>query len=179
MGVCPVNNGDDMSNIYIMGFMGTGKTTVGRLLADKMNRQFVDLDQEIEKREDKKIAEIFDDNGEQYFRELETVLLMEFAQADNMVVATGGGSIANHTNLEIVQKNGQLVALMASPEEILKRTSVNSDRPLLNVENPEDTIKRLLFERAPFYMKANHIVETTEMTPDEVVSQIQELISAD
>lgn len=165
-----------MSNIYIMGFMGTGKTTVGKMLAEKMNKLFVDLDEEIEKREGTSIVTIFEDKGEQYFRELETLMLIEFAQKDNIIVSTGGGSIVTQGNLEIIQKSGTLVALMASPEEILKRTSGNIDRPLLDVDDQLDTIKRLLFERAPYYMKANHIVETTETSPEEVVNNIEVLL---
>jgi shikimate kinase len=134
------------------------------------------MDKEIEKREQKTISEIFEQNGEQYFRDLETVLLLEFTQKGDMIIATGGGSIVTRGNLEIIQQNGILFALMASPEEILKRTSGNNDRPLLNVSDQFDTIKQLLFERAPFYMKADHIIETTDTTPVEVAKQIEEIL---
>jgi shikimate kinase len=166
-----------MKNIYLMGFMGTGKTTVGKMLAERLNRPFIDMDEEIEKRENKTISDIFDENGEQYFRELETVLLLELSQKGGMVIATGGGSIVTRGNLEIVRQNGILFALMASPEEILKRTTGNNDRPLLNVSDEFDTIKQLLFERAPFYAKADYIIETTETTPEEVVKEIEGIIN--
>ena len=168
-----------MNNIYMMGFMGTGKTTIGKALAEKLNRNFIDMDMEIELYEGMSINEIFEEKGEDYFREIETKVLKEIAEKDNLVVSTGGGSIVTHGNLEIVKNSGTLITLMASPEEILKRVSKNNDRPLLNVENPLDTIKRLLFERAPFYIKADYIIETTEKNIDEVLNEILEKLNAD
>ncbi len=161
-----------MKNIYIMGFMGTGKTSVGKALAEKLNKEFIDLDNEIELYEGMSISEIFEQKGEDYFRKIETEVLKEVADKENYIVSTGGGSIVTHGNLEIVKNSGILITLMASPEEILKRVSGNNDRPLLNVDDPLDAIKRLLFERAPFYIKADYIIETTEKSIDEVVEEI-------
>ena len=167
-----------MNNIYIMGFMGTGKTTIGKALAEKLGKDFVDLDVEIELYEGMSINEIFEEKGEDYFRELETKILKEVSLRDDLIVSTGGGSIVTHGNLEIVKNSGILITLMASPEEILKRVSDNTDRPLLNVGNPLETIKRLLFERAPFYIKADYIIETTGKKVDEVLNEILELLNA-
>jgi shikimate kinase len=166
-------------NIYLMGFMGTGKTTVGKALAKTLEKTFIDLDDEIELYEGMTINEIFEKKGESYFREIETKVLKDVASQKNLVVSTGGGSIVTHGNLEIVKKSGVLITLMASPEEILKRVSVNNDRPLLNVDEPLDAIKRLLFERAPFYIKADHIIETTNKSINEVVQEILEILNAE
>ena len=166
-----------MKNIYIMGFMGTGKTTVGKALAKKLGKDFIDLDNEIELYEGMSINEIFEEKGEDYFRQIETKVLKEIAEKKDLIVSTGGGSIVTHGNLEIVKSSGILITLMASPEEILRRVSGNNDRPLLNVGNPLETIKKLLFERAPFYIKADYIIETTNKNIEEVVEEILEILN--
>jgi shikimate kinase len=165
-----------MKNIYLVGFMGTGKSTVGKALAKVLNKEFKDLDELIEERENRKIVEIFEQFGEQYFREVETAVVREISERENLVIATGGGVVVNEENFSLLKKSGTLITLVASPEAIYERIKDSIERPLLNVENPLDTIKRMLFERAYYYIKSDFIVDTTEREIDDIISEICELI---
>jgi len=165
-----------MKNIYLVGFMGTGKSTVGKALAKVLNKEFKDLDELIEERENRKIVEIFDQFGEQYFREVETAVVRDISERENLVIATGGGVVVNEENFSLLKKSGTLITLVASPEAIYERIKDSTERPLLNVENPLDTIKRMLFERAYYYIKSDFIVDTTEREIDDIISEICELI---
>jgi shikimate kinase len=165
-----------MKNIYLVGFMGTGKSTVGKALAKVLNKEFKDLDELIEEREKRKIVEIFEQFGEQYFREVETAVVREISERENLVIATGGGVVVNEENFSLLKKSGTLITLVASPEAIYERIKDSIERPLLNVENPLDTIKRMLFERAYYYIKSDFIVDTTEREIDDIISEICELI---
>jgi len=165
-----------MKNIYLVGFMGTGKSTVGKALAKVLNKEFKDLDELIEEREKRKIVEIFDQFGEQYFREVETAVVRDISERENLVIATGGGVVVNEENFSLLKKSGTLITLVASPEAIYERIKDSTERPLLNVENPLDTIKRMLFERAYYYIKSDFIVDTTEREIDDIISEICELI---
>lgn len=165
-----------MKNIYLVGFMGTGKSTVGKALAKVLNKEFKDLDELIEERENRKIVEIFEQFGEQYFREVETAVVREISEKENLVIATGGGVVVNEENFSLLKKSGTLITLVASPEAIYERIKDSIERPLLNVENPLDTIKRMLFERAYYYIKSDFIVDTTEREIDDIISEICELI---
>lgn len=165
-----------MKNIYLVGFMGTGKSTVGKALAKVLNKEFKDLDELIEEREKIKIVEIFEQFGEQYFREVETAVVREISEKENLVIATGGGVVVNEENFSLLKKSGTLITLVASPEAIYERIKDSTERPLLNVENPLDTIKRMLFERAYYYIKSDFIVDTTEREIDDIISEICELI---
>lgn len=163
-------------NIYLVGFMGTGKSTVGRALADKTGKIFKDLDDIIEERENKKIVDIFEEKGEEYFRRLESEVIEEVSKSKNYVVATGGGAIVNPTNFQKLKESGVLISLAASPEAIYERVKDSKDRPLLNVENPIEEIKRMMFERAYYYIKSDHIIETTDRSIEQIVEEILELI---
>ncbi|MCB4203444.1 shikimate kinase [Deferribacterales bacterium Es71-Z0220] len=163
-------------NIYLVGFMGAGKSTVGRALADKTGKIFKDLDDIIEERENKKIVDIFEEKGEEYFRRLESEVIEEVSKSKNYVVATGGGAIVNPTNFQKLKESGVLISLAASPEAIYERVKDSKDRPLLNVENPIEEIKRMMFERAYYYIKSDHIIETTDRSIEEIVEEILELI---
>ncbi|MBC7197387.1 MAG: shikimate kinase, partial [Deferribacterales bacterium] len=162
-------------NIYLVGFMGTGKSTVGRALADKTGKIFKDLDDIIEERENKKIVDIFEEKGEEYFRRLESEVIEEVSKSKNYVVATGGGAIVNPTNFQKLKESGVLISLAASPEAIYERVKDSKDRPLLNVENPIEEIKRMMFERAYYYIKSDHIIETTDRSIEEIVEESLEL----
>jgi shikimate kinase len=165
-----------MKNIYLVGFMGTGKSTVGKALAKVLNKEFKDLDELIEEREKIKIVEIFEQFGEQYFREVETAVVREISEKENLVIATGGGVVVNEENFSLLKKSGTLITLVASPETIYERIKDSIERPLLNVENPLDTIKRMLFERAYYYIKSDFIVDTTDREIEDIISEICELI---
>lgn len=165
-----------MKNIYLVGFMGTGKSTVGKALAKVLNKEFKDLDELIEERENRKIVEIFDQFGEQYFREVETAVVRDISEKEDLVIATGGGVVVNEENFSLLKKSGTLITLVASPETIYERIKDSIERPLLNVENPLDTIKRMLFERAYYYIKSDFIVDTTDREIEDIISEICELI---
>ena len=165
-----------MKNIYLVGFMGTGKSTVGKALAKVLNKEFKDLDELIEERENRKIVEIFEKFGEQYFREVETAVVRDISEKEDLVIATGGGVVVNEENFSLLKKSGTLITLVASPETIYERIKDSIERPLLNVENPLDTIKRMLFERAYYYIKSDFIVDTTDREIEDIISEICELI---
>jgi len=152
--------------------MGTGKTTVGRKLARKLGRRFVDLDRRIEERAGKSIKEIFQEMGEKGFRKLESAVLKEILRPGGQVVATGGGVVTRSENLRLLKKRAFLVCLAARPEVLLKRIGKNADRPLLEVENREQKITDLLKQRQAAYSEADLTVDTTALTIDEVVEQI-------
>ncbi len=161
-----------MKNIYLVGFMGTGKTAVGRELAKKKKWQFLDLDELIELREKKTIPDIFAKYGEPYFRRLEKKVLKEVAAQKNFVVACGGGIVMDEKNIRIMKDSGVMICLTATPEEILKRTSGLRHRPLLNVENPKERIAFLLKLRAPFYAQADKTIDTSKSCVKDAVAKI-------
>ena len=163
-------------NIFLIGFMGTGKTTVGKKLAKRLNYEFVDLDHEIVASEGREIPEIFAQEGESYFRDVETKITKKIAYRDNQVVATGGGVVTREENVKCLKENGTVVLLTAKPEEILKRTSGDDYRPLLEVEDPLAKIKGLLEERKEVYDCTSHQIDTTNLSVLEVVEKIEEEI---
>jgi len=162
-------------NIYLVGFMGTGKTSVGRLLAKKKNLNFVDLDELIELKERRRIVDIFAKDGEPYFRKVEKKALKEVAGQKKFVVACGGGIVLDKENIEVMKKSGILVCLTAAPKEILKRVSVNTGRPLLNVKDPAGRIEVLLKMRAPYYTQVDKTIDTTALSIKEVVEKISRI----
>lgn len=138
-------------NLYLVGFMGTGKSYLGRALARDLGLRFVDSDQAIERACGASIPAIFADKGEAHFRQLEREFVESGHPQHNCVVACGGGMITQPGILELLSARGVVVALFASVETIMRRTSGNKRRPLLNVENPQERITTLLAEREPFY----------------------------
>lgn len=162
-------------NIYLVGFMGTGKTSVGRLLAKKKKFNFVDLDELIEFRERRRIVDIFAKEGEPYFRKVEKKALKEVAGQKKFVVACGGGVVLDKENIQAMKKSGILVCLTAAPKEILKRVSENTQRPLLNAKDPARRIEVLLKMRAPYYMQADKTIDTTGFSIKDVVEKISRI----
>jgi shikimate kinase len=165
-----------LKNIILTGFMGTGKTAVGKELSRLLDMKLTDLDCEIVKEEKMSINEIFKQLGEQKFREIETEILRKVCRNKNVIISTGGGVVLKQENIDMMRKNGILICLTAKPETILERTSHNSDRPLLQVENPFEKIRELLNFRKPFYEKADMIVDTENKTPLRVAEEIIETI---
>jgi len=164
-----------MNNIYIAGFMGTGKSAVGRQLAKIKKWHFVDLDELIELKQKSRIVDIFAKHGEAYFRGIEKKALKEVSAQDKFVVACGGGVVLNKYNIKLMKKTGMLICLSATPAEILKRVSAQTHRPLLNVENPLKRIELLLKMRAPFYMQADKIINTSNLSVKQVAQKISKV----
>jgi len=165
-----------MKNIILTGFMGTGKTAVGGELARLLDVKLIDVDTEIEKSGDMTINEIFKQFGESRFREIETEMIRKLSENKNSIISTGGGAVLRQENMDIMRSNGVIVCLMATPETVLKRTSNNTDRPLLQVEDPLKKIKELLNFRKPFYEKADIMIDTEGKTPLQIAEEIVEKI---
>ena len=152
--------GDNLPNIYLLGFMGTGKTSVGKRLARRLNFKFIDSDCEIEHQQSMGIKEIFSQFGEEKFRQLEREFIESGHPTSNCVVSCGGGLVCRDNMPELVKSKGVAVVLFSRPEEIFERTSKNNRRPLLNVENPLERIRELLDERTPFYLRSGVSIAT-------------------
>lgn len=163
--------GGSMSNIILTGFMGTGKTTVGRLLAQRLGRLFVDTDELIVQRDGRVIADIFAQEGEGYFREMEAAVALELAGQTGLVVATGGRLMLHPANAAALQRHGDVFCLTAPPEEILRRIADDKRRPLLNVAYPAAKIRVLLAERAADYGRYPQI-DTANKTAAQVVEEL-------
>jgi len=159
-------------NIVLIGFMGSGKTTIGRKLAVRLGYRFVDMDYLIEDEQQCKIAQIFEEQGESAFRKLETGLLKRLTSATNTVVSTGGGVVTIDGNLDIIRSIGISVYLKAEIEKIYERVTRNKRRPLLQTENPFQTIKNLMETREQAYCQADHVIETNSLSMGQVVSKI-------
>jgi len=164
-------------NIVLIGFMGSGKSTVGRELHQRLGYSLIDMDQEIEETAGKKITEIFKENGEQAFRDLETQQLEEITkQTDKRhIISTGGGVIIRERNRKLLRKLGYVVWLHAPEEIIHERTARNNDRPLLNQADARQKISKLLAEREPWYKEtANLMLDTSGLDSKEIATGILE-----
>lgn len=141
-------------NIILIGFMGSGKSSVGRLIAGRLGFQFLDTDALIVQRAGREIAEIFASEGEERFRELETGALESLAHRERCVIATGGGVVLRERNRELLRELGFVVLLTATEEVIFERVSRNAKRPLLQTANPRETVTAMLAARQPAYEAA-------------------------
>jgi len=162
-----------MKNIVLIGFMGTGKTTIGRLLASRLGRPFVDCDKKVEYENGMTIREIFEHYGEGYFRQQEQDMIAKLSRYDNAVIATGGGVVLSPENMRRLKRNGVIIALTASVETILERTGRRNTRPLLLDLLPrEQIVHKLLNERGALYQKADFSIDTNSNSPQYVISEI-------
>ncbi len=159
-------------NIYLVGFMGTGKTSVGRLLAAQKKWNFIDLDDLIELKQQRRIVDIFAQDGEPYFRKIEKKFLKQVSTQKKFVVACGGGVVLDPDNIKLMKKTGILICLCANCEAILKRVSASTHRPILNVAKPRERIELLLKMRAPYYMQADCTIDTSKLTIKQVAQKI-------
>ncbi len=159
-------------NIVLTGFMGTGKSVTGKSVAHRLNMQYLDLDEMIEKDIGMKINKIFQRKGEPYFRDLETKACKCISILDNFVVSTGGGIVLREENMKELSRNGIIVCLTASPDVIYQRTKKHGHRPLLNVKDPKREIAELLKKREPFYKRCDQMIDTSNLPVDEVVGRI-------
>lgn len=160
-------------NIFLVGLMGAGKSTVGRLLARRLSKRFVDTDHEIEKRNGVTIPVIFEIEGEDGFRRREQEVLADLAQEQGLVLSTGGGIVLRPENREALRNHGFVVYLNARPELLAERTKHDRSRPLLNVEDPLARLRQLHAVRDPLYREVAHaVVETGRGAPQQVVQAI-------
>ncbi len=166
-------------NLYLVGPMGAGKSTIGRVLAAELHLSFRDSDKVIEERTGADIPWIFDMEGEEGFRDRETAVLVELSKEENVVIATGGGIILREKNRQAMQASGYVCYLTASIEQLVERTARDKKRPLLQVENPRQKIIDLLAHRDPLYREAaDFIVNTDRRSPKLVAEEISSLVAA-
>lgn len=166
-----------LPNIYLVGPMGAGKTTVGRYLAELLGREFLDSDHEIERRTGASIPWIFEKEGEPGFRSRETMVINQLTLQQNLVLATGGGAVTQAPNREYLNKRGIVIYLFTPVEIQLQRTYRDKNRPLLQVENPEKKLRDLLAIRDPLYREvAHYIIETNQGAARDLAQKILNLI---
>lgn len=158
-------------NIILVGMMATGKSTVGAILAEKLGYELVDLDQVIVKTEGRSIAEIFAEDGEEYFRRVETSVLQRMLECEKKLISTGGGAVLAPGNKALMLSKGHVVALTATEEEIIARVSGDQNRPLL-AGNAEERVRRIMVERQDAYSFAHYTVDTTGLSAAEVSQHI-------
>jgi shikimate kinase len=159
-------------NLALIGFMGTGKSSVGRLIAEQLHYSFIDTDELIEARAGKSISAIFAEDGESAFRQREKEIVAELATRNRSVVATGGGLGANEQNLASLKEHSLVVCLWASPEKIWERVRSQTHRPLLRETDPPAKIRQLLAAREPFYKQADVLLNTEVRSVKEVAQQV-------
>tara|TARA_B100000530_G_C15770986_1_gene413512 strand:+ start:28 stop:540 length:513 start_codon:yes stop_codon:yes gene_type:complete len=160
------------ANIVLVGFMGTGKSAVGRVIAQKLEFHFIDTDDVIEQTSKAKISDIFAEHGEDYFRDLESQAVKSVALMKNQVVATGGGVVLRSSNIDLLRTGGPIFCLNATPKAIWDRVRSSRSRPLLRGPEPLKKIETLLDKRAPYYALADHQIETTGVSVDRVADEI-------
>lgn len=166
-----------MKNIVLIGFRGTGKSTVGKLLAERLKKDFIDTDVYIESATKRTIKDIFAKDGEEGFRGIEAEVIAELSRSDNKVLAAGGGVILNEENVKNLKSNGLMVLLEAAPEIIYKRITqdekTTQQRPSLTNKKPFEEIKHILELRQPLYEKAADLtIDTSHITCEEIVEEI-------
>jgi len=169
---------------YLTGFMASGKSTIGPILANTLGWNFFDLDKEVENQEGMKVVEIFDRNGESYFRKVETALLMNLSEKDEAIISLGGGAIASEENFKIIKSSGKIIYLKSSPEMAYKRLRFKRDRPAFIFEGEEipskeqflERINKLLDERKKYYEQADFIIDTDNQTVGKTVDIIAKYI---
>ncbi len=165
-------NGRHLANITLIGFMGTGKTSVGRLVAEQLRFEYLDTDEVIQTSTGRSITDIFARDGETAFRALEARVVEELAARSKIVISTGGGLPVNLKNLTSLKSHSLVVCLWSSPEKIWERVRHQSHRPLLHDPNPQEKIRELLAARMPFYKQADVLLNTELRSVREVAQQV-------
>ncbi|MFW6148302.1 MAG: shikimate kinase [Atribacterota bacterium] len=166
-------------NIFITGFMGTGKSTVAHTLSNQMGKKCIDIDSIIENREGKPIVNIFNEEGESYFRKLEKEVLKEILKKKNLIIATGGGTLLDEENFQLARKNGIIVLLKARPEVIFNRLKKENTRPLLSGENMLEKIICLMNKRKKQYSRFTNCIDTSDIPVEEVVKKVLKICQGD
>jgi len=168
-----------VKNIVLVGFMGTGKSVVGRALAQRLRRPFIDVDELIEREAGRPIRSIFAEEGEAAFRRVEGAAIQRVSQREGQIVATGGGALLDEGNVAALKRHGRLVWLKADPDIILQRIGDAESRPLLNVADPKARLAELLALRQATYAKADAAVETSGRSIEQVVEEVLRLMPVD
>ncbi|NLK61821.1 MAG: shikimate kinase [Fusobacteria bacterium] len=164
------------SNLVLVGFMGAGKSVIGKTLAKMLEMDIVDTDKMIESKMNMKINEIFEKYGEEYFRNIETEIAKDCLNFSNTIISTGGGIVLKEENINYLKQNSVVFLLNASAETIYDRVKNKTDRPLLKVENPLEKIKEMLEFRKKYYEgSADHIITTDNKSIMEVSSEIKKI----
>ena len=172
-----MTNNKPYKNIFIIGPMGSGKTTIGRQIAKSLNMEFIDSDHEIEKRTGVDIPFIFEKEGESGFRKREHEIIHELCTQTDIVLATGGGAVIDSDNRSALKGNGIVIYLQTPVAELLKRTSRDKNRPLLQTEDPKAKLEKLMQEREGFYKEVSDlIIDTGNRSAKDVVKEIIEKI---
>lgn len=163
-------------NIFLCGFMGCGKTTIGKLISEKSEYKFIDLDEYISEEVGLTIAEIFDKYSEEYFRNSETDALKKLSLTDNTVISLGGGAILNPVNADIIKKSGKVIFIDIDEKTAFKRLENDTSRPLLNTPDKFDKIRELLKERRPIYGKYSDITVNGDEKPEFIAEYIKKVL---
>lgn len=164
----------ESQNIFLVGLMGAGKTTVGRVLARRLHLQFLDCDHEIEARTGVAVRTIFEVEGEAGFRAREAAMIAELTARPGVLLATGGGSIGNPENRRLLRERGTVIYLRARPEDLFKRTRHDRDRPLLQTADPLARLRELLDVRHPLYQETAHLtLDTGDQGVPRLVARIE------
>ena len=166
-----------MGNIVLTGFMGAGKTSVGKRLKELTGIEMVDTDDMIEEDASMPISEIFEKFGEPYFRELEKKAVAKASALENRIIVTGGGAVLKEENIKNLRKNGKIVYLHAPPEVLYKQAKDGTRRPLLQVDDMLKKIRELLEYRAPFYANNDFVIDTSNMSVDEVAKEVVRVVN--
>jgi shikimate kinase len=164
-------------NLALIGFMGVGKSTIGKFAAQKSQRQFFDIDEIIESQEKMTISEIFQNFGEAKFRKLESQEIKKVSMTDNAIISCGGGAVLDLENIKALKKNSKVIHLYATPEMIFQRLKNSSNRPVLNNSVVLDKIKDLLKKREPYYKNCDAQIDTTNLTIEQAADKIIGLLS--
>lgn len=167
--------GESVRNIVLVGFMGTGKTSVGQKLAARLQMPMIDTDDIIVEDSGMDIPDIFARYGEAHFRDLESAAVRKAANLENHVISTGGGVVLRESNLEMLKRSGPVFCLTATSEEIWRRVGGETHRPLLQAPNPLGHIEQMLIERHPFYARADYEIPTTGLSIKAVTDKIIEI----
>ncbi|MFI3207803.1 MAG: shikimate kinase [Eubacteriales bacterium] len=167
-----------MKNIVLIGFMGSGKSTVAKVLKSRTKMKIIDTDREITKRAGMTIPEIFEKHGEEYFRNLETTLLEDLQSQENIIVSCGGGIVLKEENVAKMQKIGTVVLLSASPITTFHRVKNNTNRPLLNGNMNVPYIQKLMVARKPYYKRAAQVTVVVDhkglrQVAEEIIEKVE------
>ncbi len=162
------------NNIYLVGLMGTGKSTIGKILASRLKMDFIDSDQTIEKITGNSISQLFNRKGEEHFRSLEKKFIKDGHPEKNCIISCGGGLCIPAGAMESLKEKGLVICLWAEPETLLNRTKDDKSRPLLQVAKPIEALKKLLTSRESRYKEADVIILTDKISPEQVVEKIIE-----
>ena len=168
-----------MKNVVLIGFMGTGKTSAGRILSNRLGYAFVDVDQKIEAEYKMSIKDMFASHGEAYFRDCEKAMVKKLAGRRHVVISTGGGTVKNPENMQELRRNGVIIALTAEVDVILERTSRRGKRPVLDQADHGDrrsAVAQLLESRRELYEQEDYTVDTSHLSPMQVAEDIQRFL---